>query len=79
MDVEECRFGPIPEAEFAPEPFLASLGPGEVVRKAIGEPSTATALDWYWVAFVLGGINLAGGLIVAMGSRRRDRRERVAG
>ena len=28
LDVDECRFGPIPEAEFALEPFLASLGPG---------------------------------------------------
>ena len=23
LDVEECRFGPIPETEFALEPFLA--------------------------------------------------------
>ncbi len=79
VDVEECRFGPIPEAEFALEPFLASLGPGEVVRKVVGEPSTATPLDWYWVAFVLGGINLAVGFVVTLGSHRRDRRERVAG
>ncbi len=74
VDVEECRFGPIPEAEFALEPFLASLGPGRPVRQQEVEPSTATLLDWYWLAFVVGGINLAGGSGLALGSRYRDRR-----
>ena len=62
VDVEECRFGPIPESEFALEPFLASLGPGELVREPAVEYSTSTILDWYWLAFVGGGIILAGGL-----------------
>ena len=73
LDVEECRFGPIPEAVFALEPFLASLGPGRPNGQTAVEPSTATFLDWYWVAFVVGGINLAGGSGLALGSRYRDR------
>ena len=74
LDVEECRFGPIPEAEFALEPFLASLGPGRPNWQPAVEPSTATLLDWYWLAFVGGGISLAGGSGLALGSRYRDRR-----
>ena len=74
LDVEECRFGPIPEAEFALEPFLASLGPDRPNRRPAVEPSTATPLDWYWLAFVVGGINLAGGSGLALASRYRDRR-----
>ena len=74
LDVEECRFGPSPEAEFALEPFLASLGPGRPNRQTAVEPSTATLLDWYWLAFVVGGISLAGGSGLALGSRYRDRR-----
>jgi hypothetical protein len=74
LDVEECRFGPIPEAEFAPEPFLASLGPGPLNGQHEFEPSTPTLLDWYWLAFVAGGISLAGGTGLALGSRYRDRR-----
>ena len=70
----ECRFGPIPESEFAPEPFLARLEPGGIIRKQVEEPSTATLLDWYWLAFVGGGISLAGGSGLALGSRYRDRR-----
>ncbi len=71
-DVEEFRFGPIPEAEFALEPFLASLGPGPLDRQHEFEPSTATRLDWYWLAFVGGGISLAGGSGLALGSHYRD-------
>ena len=74
MDVEECRFGPIPEAEFALEPFLARLKPDGIIWKQVEEPSTATLLDWYWLAFVGGGISLAGGSGLALGSRDRDRR-----
>jgi hypothetical protein len=74
LEVTECRFGPIPEAEFAPEPFLASLGPGRPDGPKAVEPSTATLLDWYWLAFVGGGISLAGGSGLALGSRYRDRR-----
>jgi hypothetical protein len=74
LDVEECRFGPIPEAEFALEPFLASLGPVRPDWQPMVEPSTATLLDWYWLAFVVGGINLAGGSGLALGSRYRDRK-----
>jgi hypothetical protein len=74
LDVEECRFGPIPEAEFALEPFLASLGPGRPVRQPEVEPPTGTWLDWCWLAFVGGGISLAGGSGLALGSRDRDRR-----
>ena len=70
----ECRFGPIPESEFAAEPFLARLEPGGIIRKPVEEPSTATLLDWYWLAFVGGGISLAGGSGLALGSRDRDRR-----
>jgi hypothetical protein len=73
LDVEECRFGPIPEAEFALEAFLASLGPGRPGRQPAVEPSTATPLDWYWLAFVGGGISLVGGSGLALGSRYRDR------
>ncbi len=75
LDVEECRFGPIPEAEFAVEPFLASLGPGDVVWHQEVGLSIATILNGYWVAFVIGGISLAGGGVVALDVRRRDRRE----
>lgn len=74
LDVQECVFGPIPAAEFALEPFLASLGPGAPNRQHEFEPSTATPLDWYWLAFVVGGISLAGGSGLALGSRYRDRR-----
>ena len=69
---QECRFGPIPESEFALEAFLAGLGPDGLIRKQV-EPSTATLLDWYWLAFVVGGISLAGGAGLALGSRDRDR------
>jgi hypothetical protein len=72
LDVEECRFGPIPEAEFALEPFLASLGPGPPTWQPEVEQSTATWLDWYWLAFVGGGISLASGSGLALGSRYRD-------
>jgi hypothetical protein len=74
LDVEECVFGPIPAAEFALEPFLASLGPGPLDRQHEFEPSTATLLDWYWLAFVAGGISLASGSGLALGSRYPDRR-----
>jgi hypothetical protein len=74
LDVEECRFGPIPEAEFALEPFLASLGPDRPNWQPAVEPPTATWLDWYWLAFVVGGISLAGGSGLVLGSRYRDRR-----
>ncbi|HKI18396.1 MAG TPA: hypothetical protein VKA15_10970 [Isosphaeraceae bacterium] len=74
LDVEECRFGPIPESEFALEPFLASLGPGRPGRQPEVDPPTATWLDWYWLAFVAGGISLAGGSGLALGSRYRERR-----
>ncbi len=74
LDVEECRFGPIPEAEFALETFLADLKPDQIIRKPVVKPSTATLLDWYWLAFVAGGISLAGGCGLALRSRDRDRR-----
>ena len=79
LDVEECVFGPIPAAEFALEPFLASLGPDLLSRQHEFEPSTATLLDWYWLAFVAGGISLAGGSGLALGSRYRDRRAAAGG
>ncbi len=41
------------------------------------EPSTATLLDWYWLAFVAGGISLAGGSGLALGSRYRERRRGI--
>jgi hypothetical protein len=74
LDVEECRFGPIPEAEFALEPFLASLGPRRPNRQPVDESSTVTLLDWYWLAFVGGGISLAGGSGLALRGRDCDRR-----
>jgi len=74
LDVEECRFGPIPDAEFALEPFLASLGPDRPNWQPTVEPSSATPLDWYWLAFVVGGISLAGGSGLALGGHYRDRR-----
>ena len=72
LNVEECRFGPIPEAEFALESFLAGLQPGEIVRKRVVNP--AKLLEWYWLAFVVGGISLAGGSGMALRIRDRDRR-----
>ena len=69
MVVDDCQFGPIDESEFALEPFLASLGPGPIVRETAQEPSTATPLDYYSVAFVLGGVSLAGGLGLLMTSK----------
>ncbi len=74
FEVTECRFGPIPESEFAPESFLSRLKPDGIIRKHAEEPSTATPLDWYLLAFGGGGISLAGGCGLALGSRYRDRR-----
>jgi hypothetical protein len=73
LEVTECHFGPIPESEFAEEPFLARLGPGRADWPPSVEPSTATFLDWYWLAFVVGGISLAGGSGLALGIRHSDR------
>jgi hypothetical protein len=74
VEVTECRFGPIPEAEFAEDSFLARLQAGEIIWKQVEEPPTGTVLKWYWLAFVVGGMSLAGGSGVALGSRYRDRR-----
>jgi hypothetical protein len=74
LEVTECRFGPIPESEFAPESFLGRLEPDGIIRKPVEEPSIAALLDWYWLAFVVGGISLAGGSGLALGSRYHDRR-----
>ncbi len=74
LEVTECRFGPIPESEFAEEPFLARLQPGEIIWKQVDEPPTGAVLEWYWLAFAGGGISLAGGSGLALGSRYRDRR-----
>ncbi|MGC8643319.1 MAG: hypothetical protein ACP5XB_25965 [Isosphaeraceae bacterium] len=71
LDAEECRFEPISESEFAVEPFLASLGPGRPNWPPAAEPRAATPLVWYWLAFVIGGINVAGGSGLALGSRYR--------
>lgn len=69
--MEECRFGPIPETEFALEPFLASLGPGRPVQEPPFEPPAPTGLDWYWLVFVGGGLSLASGSGLALRSRLR--------
>jgi hypothetical protein len=74
LEVTECRFGPIPESEFAPESFVARLQPDGMIRKPVEGRSIATLLDCYWLAFVGGGISLAGGSGLALGSRYRDRR-----
>jgi hypothetical protein len=76
LEVTECRFGPIPESEFAAESFLDQLKPEGIIRDPTGAPSdsTATLLDWYWLAFVAGGINLAVGSGLASASRNRDGR-----
>ncbi len=71
LDVEECRFGPIPESEFGLEAFLAGLGPGRPDRTPEARPSTAMVLDRYWLAFVAGAISLVGGTGLAVGSRGR--------
>jgi hypothetical protein len=73
LEVTECRFGPIPESEFAEEPFLARLHAGEIIREQVEEPPAGAVLEWYWLAFVVGGISLAGGSGLALGSRDRDR------
>ena len=49
LEVTECRFGPIPESEFAEEPFLARLRAGEIIRMQVEEPSTgrsSTGTGW---------------------------------
>ena len=74
LEVMECRFGPIPESEFAPESFLGRIEPDGIVREPVEESSTTTLLDRYWLAFVGGGISLAGGSGLALKSRLRDRR-----
>ena len=74
LDVEECKFGPIPEAEFALETFLASLGPHRPKWPRAIESSTAALLDGCWLAFVGGGISLACGSGLALRSRYRDRK-----
>jgi hypothetical protein len=76
LDVEECVFGPIPAAEFAVEPFLAGLGPVPPDRQHGFEPWTAKLPGWYWLAFVVGGMGLAGGSGMALGGHYRDRRAR---
>jgi hypothetical protein len=74
LEVTECRFGPIPESEFAEEPFLARLQAGEIIWKQVEEPPTGAVLKWCWLAFVGGGLSLASGSGLALGSRYRDRR-----
>ena len=61
LAVDECQFGPVPESEFSPESFLSSLGSSVVHRQNIEPPPTGTWLDLYWLAFVFGGLSLAGG------------------
>jgi hypothetical protein len=72
LEVTECRFGPIPEFEFAPESFWGRLEPDGIIREQVDGPSTATLLDRYWLAFVVGGISLTGGSGLALGSRGRQ-------
>ncbi len=79
LDVEECVFGPIPAADFALERFLASLGPGPLLGQLELEPSTPALLDCYWLAFVVGGISLAGGFGLAVVTRYRDLRAQRPG
>jgi hypothetical protein len=74
LEVTDCRFGPIPESEFTPESFLERLEPNGLIREPVEEPSAATLLEWYWLAFVGGGISLAGGSGLGLGGRYRDRR-----
>ena len=74
LDVEECRFGPIPETEFAArKSFLADHKPFEIIRKPVVEPAIPTFLGWHWVAFVAGGISLACGSGLALRGRGRGR------
>jgi hypothetical protein len=47
LGVTECRFGPNPESELAPESFLARLKPDGVIRKQFDGSSIATLLDWH--------------------------------
>ncbi len=75
LNVEQCEFGPIPAAEFAVEPFLNSLKPGRGYHPPASEPaSTATLLDWYWLAFVGGGLSLTGGIGLAVSTRLKGPR-----
>ena len=74
LEITECRFGPIPESEFAEEPLSARLPAGEIIWNQVEEPPTGAVLEWYWLAFIGGGISLAGGSGLALGSRDRDRR-----
>jgi hypothetical protein len=70
VKVVECRFGPIPEAEFDPDRFLE----GPQVKAPIfdpyaGEPSMLER--WYWAPFPIGALGLVGGAAL---SRRRSAR-----
>jgi hypothetical protein len=76
LEVTECRFGEIPESEFTPASLLAHLEPDGIVREHFVEPSTARFFaNWYWLAFVAGGISVASGFGLALGSRYRERRD----
>ena len=63
-----------PGIRVRPRSFLARLKPDGMIWEQVEEPSTATLIDWYWLAFGGGGISLAGGSGLALGSRDRDRR-----
>jgi hypothetical protein len=53
-------------------------GPGEIIRTPVVGPAIATLFGWYWMAFVAGGISLAGGCSLALRSRDHDRQARRA-
>jgi hypothetical protein len=73
LEVTECRFGPIPESEFAPESFLGGLEPDGIIRKQAEQASAATLPDRYWLAFVVGGVSVVGGSGLTLRSRYRER------
>lgn len=72
VDVEQCRFGPIPDSEFAFEPFLASLGPDRPDWQPAAESPSAPLLGWCRLAFLGGGISLVGGAGLALRNRERQ-------
>ena len=49
--------------------FWPTSSPAKIIRNPVVQPAIVTILGWYWMAFVAGGISLAGGCGLALRSR----------